>query len=120
MNDRPIDFSSLDPTRDVAGFHELSRALASKAMSARSTTRLDVIAELARWTRPALAAAVVIALGATFALVSASRPASLPEPAVDAVGIPRAIVDWAHDNYQPSPLEVVSVLGHGVSTGAVR
>ena len=120
MNDRPIDFSSLDPTRDVAGFHELSRALASEAMSARSTTRLDVIAELARWTRPALAAAVAIAAGATFALVSASQPTTPPEPTVDAVGIPRAIVEWAHDDYQPSPLEVVSVLGHGVSSGAAQ
>ena len=120
MTDRPIDFSSLDPTRDSATFDRLSRALADDAISARRLARLDVVSELARWTRPALAAAVVIAAGATLALVSASRSAIPPEPIVDPVGIPRTIMEWTHDNYQPSPVEVVSVLGHGSSSGVAR
>ena len=120
MNDRPIDFSSLDPTRDSAEFHRLSHDLADEAMSARRIPQVDLVSELARWTRPALAAAVVIAAGAAFVLVSASRSTSVPEPPVDALGVPQAIVEWAHDNYQPSPVEVVSVLGHGVSNGAVQ
>lgn len=66
MADRPLDFSSLDPTRDDALFHELSRTLADEAISARRRPHLDVISELARLTRPALAAAVVIAAGALF------------------------------------------------------
>lgn len=119
MADRPLDFSSLDPTRDDALFHELSRTLADEAISARRRPHLDVISELARLTRPALAAAVVIAAGATLALVSASQ--SIPhDPTVDAVGIPRAVVQWTHDNYQPSPVEVVSVLGYGANYGAAR
>jgi len=118
MTDRPIDFSSLDPTREAAVFHEMSRALADEVMSARQAPRLDVVSELARWTRPALAAAVVIAAGATFALVSVHAPTMAPEPSVDAVGIPRAIVEWTHANYHPSPLEVVAVLGHSASEGA--
>ena len=113
MTDRPIDLSSLDPTGDVAAFHKLSRALADEAISARRTPRFDVVSDLARWTRPALAAAVVIAAGATFALVSVHGSTTAPEPTVDAVGIPRAVVEWTHANYQPSPLEVVSVLAHG-------
>lgn len=120
MTDRPIDFSSLDPTRDSAAFNKLSGALADEAISARQVTRLDVVSELARWTRPALAAAVVIAAGATVALFSATRSTIPLEPTVDAVGIPRTIVEWAHENYQPSPVEVVSVLGHGGINGAAR
>ena len=119
MTDRPIDFSSLDPTRDPA-FDRVARALADEAMSARRTPRLDVLSELARWTQPALAAAVVIAAGAALALVSATRSSVPPEPTVDAVGIPRAIVEWTHANYQPSPVEVVSVLGHRPTSGAAQ
>jgi hypothetical protein len=81
-------------------------------MSARRAPRVDVVSELARWTRPALAAAVVIAAGATLALVFVHGSTTAPEPAVDAVGIPRTIVEWTHANYHPSPLEVVSVLAH--------
>jgi hypothetical protein len=118
MTDRPIDFSSLDPTREAAAFDERARALADEAMSARQTPRLDVVSELGRWTRPTLAVAVVIAAGATFALVSVRAPTTAPEPAVDAVGIPRAIIEWTHANYHPSPLEVVAILGHSANEGA--
>lgn len=120
MTDRPIDFSSLDPTRDSAAFDALAHALADEAISARRGPRPDAVSELARWTRPALAAALVIAASATLALLSSSRSMMRSEPTVDAVGIPRAIVEWTHDNYQPSPVEVVSVLGHGLAGGAVQ
>lgn len=116
MSDRPIDLSSLDPTRDAAVFHQRSRALANEAMSARQAARLDVFSDLARWTRPALAAAVVIAAGATFALVSVHAPKAAPEPTIDVVGIPSAVIEWTRANYHPSPLEVVAVLGHDAGT----
>jgi hypothetical protein len=112
MTEKPIDLSSLDPTRDRT-FAAMTRGVAHDAMSARRRALADPISDVAQWTGPALAAAVVIAAAATLALVSVGTPevATRPDQPTEIAGIPPLIIEWAHTNHRPSPLELVGVLG---------
>jgi hypothetical protein len=114
MIDDPVDLSPLDPTRDDARFDAMARQLAEKAIGARHTPSTDPLGELLSWTRPALAAAALIAAVSTLALsrmsitaVTTSRRAT----SADVLGIPPRVADWASTNYTPSPLELVAAIG---------
>lgn len=114
MTDEKIDLSPLDPTTNRRAFDATVRGIAREAMAARRQTRIDAITDIARWTRPVIAAAVLIAAVATLTLVSVGTPPPTGGPAeltTDVAGIPQAIVDWTYTNYHPSPLEIVRVLG---------
>jgi len=114
MTDDPIDLTPLDPTRNPGAFATMTHALAREAMRARRRSTVDAIGDLARWTRPGLAAALVIATAAAFVLGAVGAPrasAPLPDRNTDIAGIPSAVVEWTHTNHRPSPVEVVRVLG---------
>jgi|SRR5690349_11190773 len=114
MTDDPIDLSPLDPTRNAHTFGMMTHGLAREAMRSRRHAAIDPIGDLARWTRPGLAAALLIAAAAVFVLGAVGTPRGsvpVPDRNTSVAGIPSAIVEWTNTNHRPSPLEVVSVLG---------
>ena len=118
-DNQPINFSPLDPTRDVAPFDREIAALISEAAAARerNTERVAVgdefIAQVAGWLRPALTFTVPIAAIAALALFTV-RPHAAPQVAsadwtvADAVGIPSKIAEWSDGTASPPPLELLS------------
>jgi hypothetical protein len=118
MNNRPIDFSSLDPTRDSARLNEIARTIARDAMTARaqrSTRRTDLLSELAGWMRPALAAAAIVLAVAISALVLSRVPSPRSiASATDVLGIPRELMDLVHSPRTPSLTQIDEALA---STG---
>ncbi|HSB55832.1 MAG TPA: hypothetical protein VLD58_15830 [Gemmatimonadales bacterium] len=108
--DDPIDLSPLDPRRDPARFERMVGAIVQAAMTPpRATRGTLVLAELLRWTRPALAAAAVVALVAGTALFSLRRPSAAPGEAIlEAVGIPEPLAAWARADHYPSTAELLA------------
>ena len=116
MNDQPIDFSPLDPTRDTARFDAVAGAISRNAMQARAyraATRYDVFAQLTSWSRPALiAAAVVLAVAA--ALLVRSRngaPArTTVASATDVLGIPQPLMELLGSSRTPTLTQIDQAL----------
>lgn len=107
-----VDLSSLDPERR-SGFDARVRALAAEAMGARRAARVGgVYRGLVKWRRAVLTAAAVIVLCSVPALLFL-RPSRPPAPSTvaEALGVPRPLVDWVTSAHQPTPGEVISVLG---------
>lgn len=66
MDEYPIDLSPLDPTADAERWEALVQAITAAAapeLARRAATR-SVIAIIGHWLRPALAAGIVLAIGA--------------------------------------------------------
>jgi hypothetical protein len=119
MIDDPVDLSALDPTRDDAQFDAMATQLAERAIAARQATSSGVLAELVSWTRPALAAAALIAAVSALTLSRMATDAgrSRQPTSADALGIPSRVADWANTNYTPSPLELVGAIGSARGEG---
>jgi hypothetical protein len=114
INDRPIDFSSLDPTRDSTHLNEIARAIARDAMAARaqrSARPTDLLSELAGWMRPVLAAAAIVLAVAISTLVVSRRPSTRSvASATDILGIPRELMDLVHSPRTPSLAQIDEAL----------
>lgn len=120
-DDRPIDFSSLDPVREFARFDTVAREIARDAMAARarrSSRPLDVLSELAAWTRPALAAAaVVLGVAVSTLVLYRGAPARSVANATDVLGIPRELMDLVHSPRTPSLTQIDQALASGARGG---
>lgn len=103
MDMQPIDFSALDPTASPATRDRLVAAVMARAEAelARRAAAASPILMLARWARPALATAAMLAavsLGAMTLLVSPESPES---PVAAAYEVPSGIAD---ELYVPAPI----------------
>jgi hypothetical protein len=120
MNDDRLNLDALDPTRDAA-FEQRVSAIAADAMRARrvrsASARSDVFAELAAWMRPALAAAVLIAIVSAAALVREARLAS-PDAATprgasaaEILGIPQSLIALTRSSEPASVTQLAAAVG---------
>lgn len=97
MSEERIDFSALDPTADAARFDGLVRAVraAGEPELRRLRARPGVMAGVVAWTRPALAAAAVLAALSVGTLARQPRAAALPagpaSPVAAGLGIPEPL-----------------------------
>jgi hypothetical protein len=110
-DDRPevgIDFSVLDPSRNVIRWTRTVDALVGRALAERRR-RLSVEQQLLRWARPVLA----VAAGLSFMAWTASYLVSNQSPEVMAVKNPPALTlaNWAANNRIPEPSDLFGTLG---------
>ena len=130
-DDKRIDFSLLDPTRDGALFdREIAALIAESAISQGNETRKaapdeGLIDQIAGWIRPALSVAVPIAAIAAIALLmvrpTSQRSIVAPEWTVaDAVGIPSKIAEWSDRQVSPPPMELVTEISLAGRAAAAR
>ena len=121
MDNHPIDFSSLDPTRDAARLGDLARTIARDAMAARvqrSVRSTDLLSELAGWMRPALAAAAIVLAVAISTLVVSRVPSTRSvASATDVLGIPRELMDLVHSPRTPSLTQIDEALASAGRAG---
>jgi hypothetical protein len=118
--DARMDLSALDPRADQLRFERMVRSTTARAATeltrraerARASRRPTVLAELARWRRPALAAAAAIAIAALTAL----RQVSIPWPddsegddtgVAEAAGVPTSFASWVQSGELPDPASLV-------------
>ena len=113
MNDDPMDLEALDPTRD-SDFESRVAAVAANAMAARARASRGLLADLARWTRPALAAAALI-LAATIPVLVRARPTTAGAPqsrgasAAEILGIPPGLIALSRAD-QPSVVQLANAV----------
>jgi hypothetical protein len=115
----PIDLSPLDPTRS-ARFDAIASGITRDAMAARAnrgTAPPDLLAELARWARPALAAAAVVLAVAISTLARLHRrpqgwvaKLSPAASAMDVMGIPKPLVELMRSPETPSLTQINEAL----------
>jgi len=121
MNDRPIDFSLLDPTRDTVRLDEIAQTIARDAMIARaqrSARPTDLLSVLAGWMRPALAAAAIVLAVAISTLVMSRMPSTRSvASATDVLGIPRELMDLVHSARTPSLTQIDEALASAGRAG---
>lgn len=105
MIDDPIDLSPLDPVRDPLAFDARVAAIARDAVIPPDE---DVLAALATWARPALAAAAVIAAIAIYPLVHRTPPRRVTTAEI--LGVPTAVVELARSNTPPGLVDLAEAL----------
>jgi hypothetical protein len=116
MDDRPIDFTPLDPTLDAERWERrisTIAALAAPELARRAAGAWSPSQVLAGWLRPALAAAAVLALCAAAAL--SLLPGPSPEPPVilaEDLRLPAPVSLWLGDD-QPPTVADVALAVHG-------
>ena len=122
MNDERLNFDALDPTRDPSIEQRVS-AIAADAMRARHVRggravapRADFVADLSTWMRPALAAAVLIALVSTAALlreatVGSSAATPRGASAAEILGIPPSLISLTRSSEPPSVTQLAAAAG---------
>lgn len=113
-SDQPIDLSSLDPTRDTARFERAVASINERARDGLAARRgqADAIAMLARWKRPMLAAAALVALISGTILFSVRVPppdfAAQTDGIAEAMGIPEALARWIDADRLPTTADLIS------------
>jgi heme/copper-type cytochrome/quinol oxidase subunit 2 len=113
--DRPIDFSSVDPTADPERFDQLVEAVIAQAADELAARRMQAnpVLQIAAWRRPMLAAAAVVAVIAGTVLTQVRVPESISTPETDgiaeAVGIPVELAQWLWDGTVPSTTDLFGV-----------
>ena len=123
MTDHPIDFTSLDPTRDSARLDAVARAIGRDAMIARAnrfSRQGDLLSELGVWTRPALAAAAIVLAVAISTLAIGRAPVvsgRAVASATDILGIPRELMDLVHSTRTPSLAQIDEALASAGRVG---
>jgi hypothetical protein len=105
MNEDPLDLSSLDPTRDPSFADRVSAIV----LAARVGSSPAVVDYLARWTRPALAAAAVIAALSVIPLVGRRR-APAGATTAEILGVPPGIVAIARSATPPGVADLAEAL----------
>lgn len=120
MNDDRMDLEALDPTRD-ADFDTRVAAVAAHAMAARTGASRGVLADLVRWTRPALIAAAVIVAVTIPVLVRArqagERPPARGASSAEILGIPQGLIALGREA-QPSVVQLAEAVGVSSSRSA--
>ena len=106
MTDDPIDLSPLDPLRDPLA---LDARVAAIARDAVIPPPPDILAELAAWARPALAAAAVIAAIASYPLL-VHRPTQRRVTTAEILGVPSAVVELARSGTPPGLVDLAEAL----------
>jgi hypothetical protein len=109
MNEPKIDFSSLDPSRNVARFEARIAAIAEHAVRMRER-RLTVTGQLLAWSRPMLAVAASVALFGWLSLMASGKSqvnARAQDPAF-------AISTWAANDEVPNTETVIAALGGSI------
>jgi len=123
VNDRPndpVDLSALDPTRDPARLERTVQAILDRAapeLARRRRGSTGILAELAGWRRPVLAAAaVVLVLGAgLLAGYEAIRPGSEETALTEAIGVPRQLAGWVAADGDRLPSAAAVLFGEPTS-----
>lgn len=106
MNEDPLDLSPLDPTRDPT-FDERVSAVVRAARVGASPAVSDY---LSRWTRPALAAAAVIAALSVIPLVRQTRAPAAGTTA-EILGVPPGLVAIARSGASPGVADLADAFG---------
>ena len=117
MTDDRIDFSSIDPTHDRSRFDELVRSTMDRAAGELATRRamVDTLAQLAKWRRPMLAAAVLVAVIASTVMLTFRREVSVATTGsiAEAVGVPGQLADWLRSGETPDAADLLFVFEEG-------
>jgi hypothetical protein len=106
MNDEPIDFSPLDPSRDPHRWQSRLDGIVADALRSRQR-RLSLIGQLQYFARPALAIAAAFALVSWVVAAQSSAhapPRATVQPATN-------LLKWAANDEVPSASEVLESLG---------
>ncbi|MDX1623638.1 MAG: hypothetical protein R3199_06625 [Gemmatimonadota bacterium] len=112
MSDERFDLSGIDPTRDEASFDRVVdgiMAVASDELERRRTTARP-LAAVSAWTRPALAAAAVVAAISVAGLAAVPRPPTSAEPEAgiaEALGVPADLGPFVRGEASPSVANVL-------------
>jgi hypothetical protein len=106
MSEDPLDLSSLDPTLDRA-FDDRVSAIVRAARVGSSPAVIDY---LSRWTRPALAAAAVIAVIGAIPLLRESRAPGVGT-APNLLGAPQVLAAIARMDKAPGVADLAEALG---------
>lgn len=126
MNDDPLNFEPLDPTRD-AFFAERVSSIAADAMAARRATRAEkitLVRELGAWLHPALVGAGLVAAACVGAVIvdrSHRDAAAAPDrgaPAVVILGIPAPLLALTRSTQSPSVAQLAAALDASGEGGA--
>jgi hypothetical protein len=108
MDNRPVDLSVLDPSRDARRWAALLESVASRAWAARKR-QLTILAQLVHWARPALAIAATIALFCWMGSRGETTTTQL-EPADQ-------LSAWAAQDTRPPTSAIIAVLGEDGDAG---
>jgi hypothetical protein len=117
MNDRderPFDFTVLDPTADPKRFSRWVDATMAQAAEELALRRApwNPILQLASWRRPLLAAAAVVAAVSATVFTQVHVPETATTAATDgvaeAVGVPVELAQWIWDETVPTIAELVT------------
>lgn len=105
MENRPLDFSPLDPAANEVRWRQLQRRVAAAAAPelARRAGAPRGIGVLSLWTRPILSTAAALAL-VSLAVFRATHPSAASEiaPTVEeALGFPMPVSEWIADERSP-------------------
>lgn len=107
MNDTPIDFSSLDPTRNRARWDARIEFVARGAAASRRK-RTTIEGQLLAWSRPMLAIAASVALVGSIGVSMTEGPTATQN--VDPV---MELSTWAARDEVPSAEAVMTAFGGG-------
>lgn len=110
MDDDPIDFSSLDPSRDAVRFERMVQGVVAQAVKARARPG-PVWVGLASSGGRMLAAAAVAVIAWAPALWSRLNPGARPAAAALRQDPARSLADWAERDRLPSSAELASAMG---------
>src|SRR5690606_358270 len=116
MDEHPIDLSPLDPAADPDRWERLIETIARAAapeLARRAETR-SVIAIIGHWLRPALAAGIVLAVGATATLSLLERDAERPPMPTagleEALELGEPVSLWLSENRAPTTSDLLLAL----------
>ena len=110
--DRPIDFSPVDPTADPEHFDRLVESIIARAADelAARRVRSNPVLQIAAWRRPMLAAAAVVAVIAGTVLARVQVPITDETDGIaEAVGVPVELAQWLWDGTVPSTADLFGV-----------
>lgn len=115
MTEDSFDLTPLDPTDGQDGFERVVAAVlaAAELELAARRARQSVVAQVAGWWRPLLAAAAITGLISLVSLAgSDGRAASSTTESglAEAIGIPSQIAEWVRSDEAPTTAELVLVL----------
>ncbi len=109
MDSDKLDLSALDPAGDPARWEALVRRTVARSIAVRR--RASIPALVARWARPALAAAASLALVSWGTVYFTAPPAaSSSQSASDPAS---ALVRWAETGKLPDTASLLNTLGGG-------
>ncbi len=105
-----IDLSPLDPTRDAEHFEQVVSAITARAADELARrARATPIIELARWRRPMLAAAAVLAIISLTVMSRLELPDTNAEATTgvaEALGVPSELAQWMWTDELPTTADL--------------